>query len=351
MHVAPQRERGPHPLPLFLATISRVCGDDRARLARVLAGLRRYQQAPAAMPRPLAPVRASVGHVSLRDHGGTGPLLVVIPSLINPPTVLDLASGQSLIAGLVARGFRLLSVDWGAPEGLNLADTIADRLVPLLRGIGAPIGLIGYCLGGTLALGAATLLGPQVARIALLATPWHFGGYGAARAQLAGWWQQAGPLAASLGSLPMDLLQPAFWALDEAGVTAKYEALAAMPGAGLAAFVRLEDWSNGGQPLALAAARDLAEALFAADVTGRGAWMVGGQRVDPAALACPILDVIARRDHIVPAAASLSSAGIGTALPLDAGHVGMIIGHRAPDMLWQPLADWFRPMAFAGQAD
>ncbi len=329
-------------MPVFLATVAQACGGDRARLARVLAGLKRYQAAPLAGPRPIHPEIARIGNVSLRAHADRGQPLVIVPSLINPAFVVDLTPGNSLLESLAAAGFRPLLVDWGETEPHGLASAVTDRLMPLIAGLGEPVALAGYCLGGTLALAAAALLGPRVSRLALLATPWHFSGYdGAARAGMSDWWQGAAPLADSLRAMPIDLLQPAFWALDGDAVAAKYESFAALPdGPAANAFIRLEDWSNTGQPLSLATAHDLAETLFRDDQPGRGTWTIAGQRIDAAAITCPILDVIAVRDRIVPAAAALTTNGPGTALRVDAGHVGMVVGRRAPAMLWHPLAQW-----------
>jgi polyhydroxyalkanoate synthase len=36
----------------------------------------------------------------------------------------------------------------------------------------------------------------------------------------------------------------------------------------------------------------------------------------------------------------VSALGTVTALQLDAGHVGMVVGRRARDLLWEPLADF-----------
>jgi polyhydroxyalkanoate synthase subunit PhaC len=334
------RERGPHPLPVFLASVAAACGADSARLGRVLAGLRRYQSAPPLPPRTLNPEIARIGAVSLRDHGGDGPLVVLVPSLINPPDILDLAPGNSLAAGLTAAGLHVLTLDWGEPEPHGLAEAVSSRLVPLIAGLDRPVALVGYCLGGTLALAATALLGDRVRRLALLATPWHFSGYDdSARAGLAAWWAGVLPIAQSLGSVPMDLLQPAFWSLDPESLAAKFEAFGAATGDS-DAFVRLEDWANGGVPLSIAAAHDLAETLFAANASGQGRWQVGGTAIDAGALSLPILDVIAGRDRIVPPATALSTAGPGTPLVLDAGHVGMVVGRRAPEQLWGPLARW-----------
>jgi polyhydroxyalkanoate synthase len=284
---------------------------------------------------------ARIGTVSLRDHGGAGPVVVLVPSLINPPDILDLAPGNSLAAGLGMAGLQVLTLDWGDTEPHGLDTAVAERLVPIIAGLGTPVALAGYCLGGTLALGAAALLGDRVRRLALLATPWHFSGYDAsAMAGLAAWWASAAPLAETLGCVPMELLQPAFWSLDPEVLAAKFEAFAAAPEADTAAFVQLEDWANGGAPLSIAAARDLAETLFAANASGAGQWTIAGQRINADALTLPILDIIAGRDRIVPPAAALSTRGPGTPLRLDAGHVGMVVGRRAPALLWGPLAAW-----------
>ena len=324
------RSPGPHPLPIFLATLQAACADDPARLATALAGLARYQQAPRPAPPPRRPEVARIGEVSLR--GTPGPrLVVIVPSLINPAHVLDLPD-RSLMAHLESAGLNPLIIDWGdSPEPLGLAALVSERLAPLVEKLGQPVALLGYCLGGTLALALAAQA--PITRLALIATPWNFAGYGEGqRAALAQWWASAQPLAQTMGQLPIDLLQPAFWSLDPAGLVAKYERLATTNAHDLADFVRLEDWANGGTPLSLAAAQDLA-ALYA-----NGQW----EGVNPAAITAPILDVIAGTDRIVPPQAAVSTLGIGTALRLDAGHVGMVVGRRAPQMLWEPLAKWFR---------
>ncbi len=325
-----RRERGPHPLPVFLATVQAVCGDDRARLGRVLAGLGRYQQAPLPPPRQPWPEVARVGGVTLRAGAAAGRPLVLVPSLINAPDVLDLGPGQSLAAHLAGAGFRPLLVDWGPqPEALGLAALVETRLVPLIASLGETVPMLGYCLGGTLALSAARA--GVATRLAVLAAPWRFEGYGdSGRGALAGWWQQAQPLAQPLGVVPMDLLQPAFWALDPEGLAAKYARLADADEAAVAGFARLEDWANGGAPISLAAAADLA-GLF-----DGGAHGLGGDGLP----AIPILDVVAMADRIVPAAAALTDPGDPRRLEIMGGHVGMVVGGRARERLWAPLAAW-----------
>ena len=342
--------RGPHPLGLFLGLAMRRCADDPAWLKRILAGVRCYQQASVLPPRPQREAVLGIGGVALRDHGGEpgGRLVVVVPSLINAPHVLDLAPGRSLVEHLVRQGFRVLMVDWGntgkGERRLGLAGLVSARLVPLVRKLGEPVSLVGYCLGGTLALAAACRLGPAAGRLALIAAPWHFDGFPApARTNAQDVWDATRPIARQLGALPVSLLNPLFWSLDEDAVLRKFAALADRepddPAIGW--FAAVEDWANSGAPLSLPAARDLFELGFRSDRIGRSHWVVGGLPVRPEALSCPILDIGATRDRIVPKSARLRRAGVIRA-DVEAGHVGMVVGNTARTGLWEPLSNWLQ---------
>jgi polyhydroxyalkanoate synthase len=286
------------------------------------------------------PVVATAGRAVLRDYGGAGPPAIFVPSLINPPLILDLAPANSLLRWLAEQGVRPLLVDWGTPgaadAGLSVAGHVADLLLPLLAALGTPAHLVGYCLGGTMAIAAA--LAAPVLSLTAIAAPWHFAGFGApARAEIGALWAAARPACTGLGLVPMEVLQAGFWQLDPGRTIAKFEAFGRMDPASDAAraFVALEDWANAGAPLTLAAGRELFEDFVAADLPGRGGWHVAGQPVDPARLAVPAHEFVSRHDRIVPAA---SAAGLAAQTWLDLGHVGMIVGARARAALWQPLA-------------
>jgi polyhydroxyalkanoate synthase len=335
---APQHK--PRPLPLFLELLRSETAAEPARMQRALAGLRRYQEAERAPARPPMPAIAERMGASLRDYGGAGPVAVFVPSLINPPSILDLEE-KSLLRWLAGQGVRPLLVDWGwdvaARSGLSVAGHVTEVLLPLLDELGEQVALVGYCLGGTMAFAAAAL--HPVGSVAAIAAPWHFSGFpDDARARLAALWTSAEPTAERLGLLPMEALQSAFWALDPARTVSKFEAYAAMDPASDEArrFVTLEDWANDGPPLPEAAARELF-AFFRDDAPGRGEWQADGRIVHPGALSRPVLDIVSTTDRIVPAA---TASGAGERLELAQGHVGMVIGGRAEEALWQPLARW-----------
>lgn len=315
------------------------------RLADALAGLRTYQAAERPAPLPPMPVVATAGRASLRDYGGGGRPVVFVPSLINAPDVLDLRPDASLLRWLATQGLRPLLVDWGTPlpgdRDLSIAGHVETLLLPLLAAAGRDAALAGYCLGGTMALAAAALRPPSA--LVMIAAPWRFAGFpDAAREGLAELWIRAQPTAEAMGLLPLEVLQTAFWRLDPRRTVDKFAAFGRSERSPAATelFVALEDWANGGAPLTAAAGRELAEGLFRDDLPGSGRWTVANRRIDPRALACPVLDIVSTTDRIVPAASAVSGLGVGRAMTLGLGHVGMIVSGRARDALWRPLAQW-----------
>src|ERR1700754_2827107 len=117
----------PRPLPLFLAMLRSETADEPEKMAAALHGLRAYQAAPRE-PRPAAmPEIARVGRASLLDYGGKGRPVVFVPSLINPPHVLDLLPDVSMLRWLATQGLRPLLVDWGEPDKSEAGLTIAGH--------------------------------------------------------------------------------------------------------------------------------------------------------------------------------------------------------------------------------
>ena len=134
----------------------------------------------------------------------------------------------------------------------------------------------------------------------------------------------------------MEALQNAFWNLDPERTISKFEAFAMLEGIEAETFVTLEDWANDGPPISGAAAREMFEDFFAADLPGTGLWEVGATFIRPETLTCPILNIVSTSDRIVPKATAIMG---GERLELAQGHVGMIVG-SGRQRLWQALSDW-----------
>ncbi len=328
----------------------------RRRFGRFLEGVAVYRHHTQRRVGEEPPTIWRAGTTRLLDYGGTGPVVLAVPSLINRAYVLDLAPGRSLLRHLVAEGFRVLLLDWDAPgaeeRGFTLDDYIAGRLVDAIdaaaRHAGGPIRLLGYCMGGTLALAAALMAREKIAALALLATPWDFHAERPAQAlalaaSLAPFW----PAFEALGEVPLDVLQTLFAALDPQLALRKFLAFAAQApdSAEARAFVALEDWANDGVPLAVKVARACLDGWYGANDTAVGHWRVAGRVIDPGALDLPALVVVPERDRIVPPA---SAAALGAAIPrartlgTGLGHVGMVVGGRAEAEVWRPLSAWLK---------
>lgn len=308
--------------------------------AAALEGLARYEQAPRTQEPLRRPVVATEGSASLRDCGGAGRPVLLVPSLINPPDILDLDEEVSLAGAVAAMNRRALLLDWGPARprgGLDLGGHAEELLIPLLRAIDEPCAMIGYCLGGTMAIAAANLA--PVERLATLAAPWRFSAYPSDGLEaLARLWEASKGSADQFGVLPMEVLQSAFWSLDPRRTVAKFAKFAELSEGSAEArrFVVLEDWANEGEPLPVPAARELIEDLFGRNVTGEGRWRVSG-RIVTDRLDHPMLNVTATNDRITPAA----SAPGETSVQVKSGHVGMVVG-SARTKLHEALADFLR---------
>jgi polyhydroxyalkanoate synthase len=330
-----------------------VADEAERRLSALIDGVTLYQHHPYArrMAEPAALWREGTTRLlDYRPKGGR-PVLFV-PSLINRAYVLDLAPGRSLLRALAERGLRPLLLDWDAPgeaeRGFTLTDYVAGRLEAALD---ATLGLskarpivVGYCMGGLLALALALRRKRDVAGLALLATPWDFSEGAPPFARLFAT-EAARAALRWIGVLPVDVIQGLLAAVDPRQVPAKMRAFAALDPASDAAraFVALEDWLNDGVPLAGPVAEECLGDWYGENAPARERWRVAGEVVRPEAWRGPTLVVVPARDRIVPpASAEALAARIKQARVLrpPAGHIGMMVGRQAEALLWRPLGDW-----------
>ena len=333
-----------------------------ARMAALADGILGYRRHPYRRDLPEPPALWRDGTTRLLDYGApasrAAPPVLVVPSLINRGYILDLSADCSLLRWLAGRGLRPFLVDWDRPgpaeRDFSLTDYISGRLEAALDAVLAETGrrpaVIGYCMGGLLALALALRRQGDVAGLALLATPWDFhAGAGPQGALAAAALPGLAPLMAARGELPADAIQGLFAGLDPQLVLRKFLAFARLDPASprAAAFVALEDWLNDGVPLSAPVARECLGGWYGDNTPARGAWRVAGEVIDPGRLGLPSLCMIPAQDRIVPPASAqalakaLSDAVPGTeTLVPRLGHIGMMVSGGAESQVWRPLADW-----------
>src|SRR5690606_22536609 len=155
--------------------------------------------------------------------------------------------------------------------------------------------VLGYCMGGLLALGLALARQSDLSALVLLATPWDFHAENAPHSRLAAAsLPLLSPLLDVAGEMPVDILQALFASLDPQLVVRKFLAFGRLdPHGGKAAeFVALEDWLNDGVPLAAPVARECLGRWYGDNAPAKGQWRLAGRVVDPARLDLPTLCVI-----------------------------------------------------------
>jgi polyhydroxyalkanoate synthase len=286
------------------------------------------------------------------------PPLVICYALVNRPYMMDLQPDRSLIRGLLAHGLDVYLVDWGYPDAndrnLSLDDYVNRYLgacidhVRRADGISA-VNLLGVCQGGTLSLCHAALHPARVRNLVTMVTPVDFH----TDENLLGKWARqvdVDRIVDVLGNVPGEFLNAAFIALMPLKLTArKYAGLAdiAEDRDALANFLRMERWIHDSPDQAGTAFREFIRWFFQENRLVRGGLEIGGRPVDPRSIGCPILNVYAMQDHLVPPSASrplerLTGSRDYTAFEFDGGHIGIYVSRSAQELLPRTIAHWLQ---------
>jgi polyhydroxyalkanoate synthase len=284
------------------------------------------------------------------------PPVLFVPAPVSRYFIMDLLPGRSFAGYVAAAGFDVYVADFGTP---SREDRFADltyyveglvrrcvRTVGSLTGEDA-INIVGYCLGGTLALLYAALHPDTVRRLVLLTTtvdgdveggiPWVASKMGlegesyenprlVPAAEVKSWFEMLAPGSNSVLGRVSDLwerLDDAPERLREVRTMASWvDDVVPAPGRLLAELYRkLGPGANG---------------LMKGTVT------VGDRAVDLKSVAMPVLSVSAEKDTIAPPAgvdALKTVVPQAEILRLPGGHVGIVAG-RAAATLWKRTVEF-----------
>lgn len=287
----------------------------------------------------------------------TGAAVVMIPSLINRHYVLDLMPNKSLAQWLVEQGHDVFCIDWGTPgpeDRFLTFDDYTDRyLSRALRVVRRLTGtlphVLGYCLGGTLAVIHAGVYPQRFRSLVALATPVAFSAGG----QLARWSQtpsfDVGALAQATGNVPWQLLQGAFHLLRPTMNLAKAVTVVdrAWNDRYLDGFLAIETWANDNVSIPGAFYERYINGLYREDALLDGGFTLRGKAVRLARIVCPTRVVTFADDSIVPEAcaaplaAAVSSADVAH-IAMRGSHIGGVTSSSARKGLWPQLSAFWR---------
>jgi polyhydroxyalkanoate synthase len=285
------------------------------------------------------------------------PLLFVF-ALVNRPYILDLKPGRSVVSHFVERGFDTYLVDWGVPthadRHLTLDDYVNGYLLNIVDHLrertGAPqVSLLGYCMGGTMSSMFTALHPDRVKNLLLLAAGIDF----ATRDGLLNLWTDpkyfdVDRFIDAFGNCPADFLQSSFLLLKpvqnllqkpidffEKIEDDKY----------IEDFLTMETWLNDNIPVAGEVFREFVKYLYQQNLLVQNRLPVGKHIVNLKRITCPILNIMARSDDLVPCAQSMPFNDlVGStdrkSVLVQAGHIGLAVGGKAQKEVWPEACQW-----------
>jgi polyhydroxyalkanoate synthase len=209
------------------------------------------------------------------------------------------------------------------------------------------VNLLGVCQGGTLALCHTALHPDRIRNLITMVTPVDFH---TPENLLSKWIRgvDVERMVEVLGNIPGELLNATFLSLMPLRLASqKYAGLADLaddPDA-LANFLRMEKWIVDSPDQAGAAFAQFIRWFYQENRLVLGGLRIGAGRVDLRQVDCPVLNIHASQDHLVPPSASLPLGGLinsqdYTSFEFDGGHIGIYVSARAQELLPRTIAEW-----------
>lgn len=304
--------------------------------------------------RPLAETRTDI------------PPILISYGLFGRQTMIDLQEDRSLVRNLLEDGIDVYVVDWGtatrADQYLSLDDYIEYYLGSCVEHMveangGKPIIMFGICEGGTFATALAALRPELFAGLALAITPIDFKGepdkFWPGEGFLNSWVQNLSSddvdlLIDTYGMLPGAFTGAVFSSLTPMASMTKYNiGLANMNGdeAAILNFLRMEKWIADRPDHPGQAAKQWLNELYRENRLTEGKFVLAGETIDLSNISCPVLNIYALQDHIVPVSCSKA---LGKFIAGDkyeeigfpGGHVGVFVSRKAQGVVAGGLIEW-----------
>ncbi len=302
------------------------------------------------------------GHpFELRRYGDNdGPSVLLVPAPIKDASIWDLAPRASAVRRCLDAGLRTYLIAWQSPgigdSSLGLDDyaghalSAARDFIARDGGSSTPI-LVGHSLGGTFAAIHACRWPGEIGALGLIGSPLAFGPH---IGDVGRYIRTLGNPTAAPGNIPGSLLSLASaMAAPASFLYARSLEMFASLGQPdrLHLLMEIERWTLADMPMSRMLFDQLASSLYGDDALVRGRLMLLGQRLDPAAVRCPVAAIVDERCDVAPPAAMMpfleatgacatrvfeyrEEAGVGLQ------HVGPLVGRRANDQLWPDFLDW-----------
>jgi len=267
----------------------------------------------------------------LIQYPASGECILVVPSLINKPHILDLNSSKSFMGSLQSLGLNSYLLDWGAPteneKHFSLENYVNEVLIPnidYLYKIHGKINLIGYCMGGFIATALACLRPEYLSKFITIASPWDF----------QYWSKLPNALIETIKSNPnlvsSSLIQQLFYLHNPFDINRKFLNYAS-GNFDSEEFVQIENWVNDGVTMTQPVFLECFDEILGHNKLINNRWYINNTLITPSQIDIPIKSVVFKKDKIVPLPSALSFAEQCkkvNLLQIDSGHIGAIINPK-----------------------
>ncbi len=285
----------------------------------------------------------------------TGDPVLVVYSVINKTYILDLQPGFSFVEHLLAQGLDVYMVEWGDTEPGDRTTTLDSYIDPGLTGCldvirektGAKkVSLFGHCIGGNLALMLAALHPDDISRVVTLTTP-----ITAAEGGVVAVWTDkdlfpVDAIVDATGHMPAKLIRYTFMVLKPYYEVMKWKMFLEKLGDDdvMKLFYPVDRWANENVDIPGAVFKKFVDEVFHANRFSNSETRIHGERVDLANITCPVMNLTATRDWIVPPASAMNLGELVGSddyrhVSIEGAHVTVMIDPRARPT-WTEMSDF-----------
>ncbi len=283
---------------------------------------------------------------------------LIIYALVNTPAMMDLQQDRSFIKNLLDGGTDLYLIEWGYPTDddkyLTMGDYIngyiGDVVNFILKERNIPkLNILGVCQGGTFSLIYTALNQDKVKNLVTMVTPVDFS---SDDGLLFKWGKDLNVdrMVEAYGVIPGDFMNTGFLTLKPISLMVnKYIDLIndVDDMDALSNFMRMEKWIFDSPGQAGYTFREFTNSFFRDNLLVKGKYTLDGKKVDLKNITCPVLNLIAERDHQVPNNASLPLADhVGskdvTTRVFPTGHIGLFVSGRSQREVAPLTVEWLK---------
>ncbi|HKC69725.1 MAG TPA: class III poly(R)-hydroxyalkanoic acid synthase subunit PhaC [Bacteroidia bacterium] len=285
------------------------------------------------------------------------PVLIVY-ALVNTYKMLDLQPDRSYIGNLLNLGLDVYLIDWGNPSKgdryLTMDDYIngyINNCVDVIRKKhkAEKINIISICQGGTFSVVYTALHQNKIKNLITQVTPVDFSTNDGLLFRWAKDMNFDKLVEGYDGLIPGEFLNEGFNMLKPTQQFQKQQTLVNVldDKDKLLNFLRMEKWIAESPAQAGECYRQFMKDLYQKNLLIKNELVVGGKKVNLKNITCPVLNVYATQDHLVPPAASIPlcdniASTDKETYSFAGGHIGVFVGGKSQKELAPAVANFLK---------